>query len=318
MSQHLQKTERIQIQTLLDTGKGIDDIAIYLNRHRSTIYREMKRAGVDAKNYEAYIYHKSARKNMGRKVERAPSSNTILLIEQQILNEQWSPEQISNWLKIHNYETVSHTWIYKYIKKDKSEGGELSNNLRIGSYSKGHKAYKGNIVDRVSIDDRPTIVNERKRLGDYEIDLIVGPKNKGAILSIIDRMSRHCILKKLTGKTSLEVSDQIIELLNSSSICAFTVTTDNGSEFTDHKKISEKLNISYYFAHPYASYERGSIENLNGLVRQYIPKGTDFTDVSQDKIKIIEKKLNSRPRKVLGFLSPIEYTRNIKKSHLKL
>ena len=116
MSQHLQKTERIQIQTLLDTGKGIDDIAIYLNRHRSTIYREMKRAGVDAKNYEAYIYHKSARKNMGRKVERAPSSNTILLIEQQILNEQWSPEQISNWLKIHNYETVSHTWIYKYIK----------------------------------------------------------------------------------------------------------------------------------------------------------------------------------------------------------
>jgi IS30 family transposase len=109
MSQHLQKTERIQIQTLLDTGNGIDDIAIHLNRHRSRIYREMKRAGVDAKKYEAEIYHKSGRKNMGRKVEKAPSSNTILLIEQQILNEQWSPEQISNWLKIHNYETVSHT-----------------------------------------------------------------------------------------------------------------------------------------------------------------------------------------------------------------
>ena len=318
MSQHLQKTERVQIQTLLDTGNSIDDIAIYLNRHRSTIYREMKRAGVDVENYEADIYHKSARKNMGREVERAPSSKTISLIEQQILNEQWSPEQISNWLKINNYETVSHTWIYKYIKKDKSEGGELSNNLRIGSYSKGHKPYKGNIVDRVSIEERSAIVNERKRLGDYEIDLIVGSKNKGAILTIIDRMSRCCILEKLTGKTSLEVSDQIIKLLNSSSNSAFTVTTDNGTEFTDHKKISEKLNIQYYFAHPYASYERGSIENLNGLVRQYIPKGTDFTNISQDEIKIIEKKLNGRPRKVLGFLSPIEYIRNVRKSHLKL
>ncbi len=318
MPQHLQKTERTQIQALLDNGSKIDDIAIYLNRHRSTIYREMNRAGVDVKNYEADKYHKSARKNMRRKVERAPSSETILLIEQQILNEQWSPEQVSNWLKINNYETVSHTWIYQYIKKDKSEGGELSNNLRIGSYTKGHKTYKGNIVDRVSIEERAAIVNERKRLGDYEIDLIVGPKNKGAILTIIDRMSRHCILEKLTGKTSLEVSDQIIKLLNTSSNMVFTVTTDNGTEFTDHKKISEKLNIQYYFAHPYASYERGSIENLNGLVRQYIPKGTDFANVSHNEIKIIEKKLNGRPRKVLGFLSPIDYTRNVKKSHLKL
>ena len=318
MSQHLQKTERIKIQTLLDTGNSIDDIAIYLNRHRSTIYREMKRAGVGIENYEADIYHESARKNMGRKVSKSPSSKVISIIERQILNEQWSPEQISNWLKINNYETVSHTWIYQYIKNDKSEGGELSDNLRIGSYSKGHKPYKGNIVDRVSIEQRPAIVNERKRLGDYEIDLIVGPKNKGAILTIIDRMSRHCILEKLTGKTSLEVSDKIIKLLNSSSNGAFTVTTDNGTEFTDHKMIAKKLNIKYYFAHPYASYERGSIENLNGLVRQYIPKGTDFANVSQNEIKIIESKLNRRPRKVLGFLSPIQYTRNVRKSHLKL
>lgn len=318
MSQHLQKIERVRIQTLLDTGNSIDDIAIYLNRHRSTIYREMKRAGEGIENYEAEIYHKSARKNMGRKVEREPSSETISLIERQILNEQWSPEQISNWLKINNYETVSHTWIYQYIKNDKSEGGELSDNLRIGSYSKGHKPYKGNIEDRVSIEKRPAIVNERRRLGDNEIDLIVGPKNKGAILTIIDRMSRHCILEKLTGKTSLEVSDKIIKLLNSSSNGPFTVTTDNGTEFTDHKRIAEKLNIKYYFAHPYASYERGSIENLNGLVRQYIPKGTDFTNVSQNEIKIIEEKLNRRPRKVLGFLSPMEYNKSIRKSHLKL
>ena len=105
-------------------------------------------------------------------------------------------------------------------------------------------------------------------------------------------MSRHCILEKLTGKTSLEVSNKIIKLLSSSSNSVFTVTTDNGTEFTDHKKISETLNIQHYFAHPYASYERGSIENLNGLVRQYIPKGTDFANVSQNKIKIIENWVN--------------------------
>jgi len=318
MSQHLQKSERIQIQTLLEVGKSIDAISLYLGRHRSTIYREMNRAGADMKDYQAEIYHNHSRKNMARKVEKGPSSAVILLIEQKILCEQWSPEQISNWLKISEYEPVSHTWIYQHIEKDKFEGGELFNNLRRGSYSKGHKPYKGNILDRVSIEERPNIVNERVRLGDYEIDLIVGPKNKGAILSVIDRVSRCCILEKLNSKCSTEVSEQVIKLLQSSSSLAFTITTDNGTEFTDHKNIASKLNINYYFAHPYASYERGSIENLNGLVRQYIPKGTDFNDIDPVQVKTIQDKLNRRPRKVLGFLSPIEYLKNINMSHLNL
>ena len=269
MSQHLQKSERIQIQTLLEVGKSIDSIALYLGRHRSTIYREMNRSGADIEDYQAEIYHNHSRKNMSRKVDKGPSSAVILLIEQKILCEQWSPEQISNWLKLSDYEAVSHTWIYQYIEKDKAEGGELFNNLRRGSYSKGHKLYKGNILDRVSIEERPNIVNERVRLGDYEIDLIVGRKNKGAILSVIDRVSRCCILEKLNSKSSTEVSVQVIKLLQSSSSPIFTITTDNGTEFTDHKNIASKLNVNYYFAHQYASYERGSIENLNGLVRQY-------------------------------------------------
>ena len=318
MSQHLQKSERIQIQTLLEVGKSIDDIALYLGRHRSTIYREMNRAGADVEKYQAEVYHNHSRSNMSRTIDKGPSSEIIFLIDQKILCEQWSPEQISNWLKISNYEPVSHTWIYQHIERDKSEGGELFNNLRRGSYSKGHKPYKGNIPDRISIEERPSIVNERARLGDYEIDLIVGPKNKGAILSVIDRVSRCCILEKLNGKSSTEVSEQIINLLQSSSGPIFTITTDNGTEFTDHKNISSKLNINYYFADPYASYERGSIENLNGLVRQYIPKGTDFNDIDPVQVKTIQDKLNRRPRKVLGFLSPIEYIKNIDISHLNL
>jgi len=317
MTIHLQKSERIQTETLLKIGMSISGIASHLGRHRSTIYREIKRNNVSPGAYEAESYHRASRANMCRKISRVPSAELISLIERKILNEQWSPEQISNWLKIKGQETVSHTWIYRYIKQDKSEGGELFNHLRIGSYARGHKPYRGNIPDRVSIEERPSIVNDRSRLGDYELDLIVGIKNKGAILSIIDRKSRYCILEKLDNKSSAEVSNKVIQSLQSSAKQPFTITTDNGTEFTEHKTIAEKLNIKYYFAHPYASFERGSIENLNGLVRQYIPKGTDFNNVDNKQLKTIQQKLNKRPRKVLEFLSPLEYIDKSTLSHLE-
>ena len=309
MSQHLSAEERIKIETLLDLGTSKAKIASYLGRHRSTIYRELNRPGICDQQYDAESYHKQARQNMGRELETAPSEATILFINKKILDEQWSPEQISNWLKLDDHETVSHTWIYQHIARDKKDGGELHNHMRRGNYSKGHKEYKGKINNRISIEARPRIVNERERLGDYEIDLIVGPKNKGAILSIIDRHSRECILEKLDNKTSLSVCSKTIDTLipRVQNVC--TITSDNGTEFTDHEMISKKLKIDYYFAHPYASYERGSIENLNGLVRQYIPKGTSFTDIQNAEIKEIQDKLNNRPRKILGFLTPIEYTK---------
>lgn len=310
MIQHLSTEERIKIETLLDTGKSVNQIATYLGRHRSTIYRELTRPGICDQEYNAKLYHQQARKNMGRKLETGPTEATILLINKKILEEQWSPEQISNWLKLHNYDTVSHTWIYQYIAKDKAEGGELYNHMRRGNYSKGHKEYKGTIANRVSIEERPAIVNERGRLGDYEIDLIVGPKNRGAILSIIERSSRECILEKLDNKTSASVCAKTIEAFIVNAKKVHTVTSDNGTEFTDHEIISKKLDIDYYFAHPYASYERGSIENLNGLVRQYIPKGKEFIDIQNEELKLIQQKLNTRPRKILGFLTPMEYTEN--------
>jgi transposase, IS30 family len=325
MARHLNTEERIKIETLLDAGKSVDEIALYLDRHRSTIYRELNRPGICSQQYNAALYHQQARQNMGRHLEVGPSEETILFVNRKILEEQWSPEQISSWLALHGYETVSHTWIYQYMAKDKADGGELHNHMRRGNYSKGHKEYKGHIHNRVSIEQRPEIVDTRMRLGDYEIDLIVGPKNKGAILSIIERSSRECILEKLENKTSASVCSKTIEAFLTRASNAYTITSDNGTEFTDHQTISEKLAIDYYFAHPYASYERGSIENLNGLVRQYIPKGTDFTNIQNEELKVIQDKLNNRPRKVLGFLTPIEYTKNyyntdnkLDQSHLNL
>ena len=309
MGKHLTKEERIKIQTLLEVGKSIDDIAIYLNRHRSILYREMNRVGTHRNNYNAEVYHLQSRTNMIRNTnDNSPSEATIKLIEQRIVQEQWSPEQISAWLKLHHHKNVSHSWIYKYIAKDKKEGGELSNHLRRGgSYQKNPIEYRGKIPNRVPIEQRPEIVTERTRLGDYEIDLIVGPKNKGAILTVVDRVSRECMIRKLQNKTALELECVVIQTIRPG---AHTITSDNGAEFTNHRNIAEALNLKYFFANPYASYERGSIENLNGLIRQYIPKGKEFDNIEQNELDIIESKLNSRPRKVLDFLSPIEYRDN--------
>ena len=157
------------------------------------------------------------------------------------------------------------------------------------------------------IEKRPAVINDRKRLGDLEIDLVVGPKNRGAILTIIDRKSRQCAIQNLTSKKASVVSVACLEAVKRLGVEAKSITSDNGTEFTDHKDISKPLGINYFFAHPYASYERGSIENLNGLVRQYIPKKTSFKEIDQNYLTDLERRLNERPRKILKYLTPNEY-----------
>ncbi len=307
MTKNLNYKERIKIETMYNNGMKAQAIAKYLGRNKSTIHRELNKSP-RGKPYNSIRAHEQASQGMIRSCQRRVLSSVISIVDKKIIEDQWSPEQISNWMKKHKLGSVSHTWIYAYISKDKEDGGELFNHMRRGSYSKTPKEYRGNIPDRIGIEERPEVVSNRSRLGDYEIDLIVGPKNRGAILSIIDRVSRVCILEKLSGKSSEEVSNVIIGLLDLHKDKVHTITSDNGTEFTLHKQISEKLNINYYFAHPYASYERGSIENLNGLVRQYIPKGTKFSLVSKSRVKCIEKKLNNRPRKILKYFTPNEYS----------
>lgn len=317
MMGNLTLEERIVIQTMNNNGHKIIEISNYLKRNKTTIYREMSKTSEDG-SYKAHFAHQLTSINMIRTRSQGPSNETIDLIEKKILLEQWSPEQISGWLKLDLGIHVSHTWIYQYVNEDKNNGGELHNHMRRGKYSKGHKEYQGKIPDRVSIEERPEVVNQRTRLGDYEIDLIVGVKNQGAILSMIDRVSRHCILKKLENKKAETVSNAVVSCLKQHAYTVLTMTSDNGTEFTNHKEISNALGLMYFFAHPYASYERGSIENLNGLVRQYIPKGTEFSEIDDSFVKQIQDKLNSRPRKVLGYLTPNQYTISYKKQELQL
>lgn len=310
MVSNIRIEERIKIKALHDQGHAVPSIAKYLKRHKTSIYRELsKRNELGVYDYQ-YAQNLSS-KNMARQGHQKPTKETIELIEMKIMNEQWSPEQISGWLKLKRDVHISHTWIYQYVEKDRSEDGELSNHMRRGKYSYEPREYKGQIKNRTTIDQRPDIINERKRLGDFEIDLIVGPKNKGAILTVVDRLSRQCVIEKLCNKSAKEIKEVLCHALNLHDGQKHSITSDNGSEFTLHEEIAKSLKIDYYFAHPYASYERGSIENLNGLIRQYIPKGTAFDDIDQTDVKHIEEKLNSRPRKVLKFLTPQEFRVNM-------
>lgn len=306
MASNIRLEERIQIKTLYDQGYNAPHIAKYLKRHKTSIYRELSKKTSDGIYHYTYA-NDLTRSNMVRHKHQGHDKQTVLLIEEKIINYQWSPEQISGWLKLHHNISISHTWIYQYVEKDRRENGELSNHMRRGKYTYGPKDYKGKILNRTTIAERPDVINDRKRLGDYEIDLIVGPKNRGAILTAVDRLSRVCFLTKLTSKEAITVQKATVDMFNNEFILIHSITSDNGNEFTNHEAIADKLKIKYFFANPYASYERGSIENLNGLVRQYIPKGTRFDEIDEVFIDQIQNKLNNRPRKILNFLTPTEF-----------
>jgi IS30 family transposase len=233
---------------------------------------------------------------------------TWALIETK-LRLDWSPEQISGWLSGHHAIQVSHEWIYQYILADKHAGGDLYRHLRCqkkrrkryGSYDR-----RGKLPNRVSIEERPEIVAQRQRIGDWEVDTIIGKRHRQAIVTLTERKSRFALLRKVDQRTADQVGDAVIELLQPVMDRLHTLTADNGKEFAEHERITQELQADFFFAHPYAAWERGANENMNGLIRQYIPKNCDFTDINNADLDWIMNRLNYRPRKCLDFLSPFE------------
>jgi IS30 family transposase len=207
---------------------------------------------------------------------------------------------------------VSHETIYQFVWADKKKKGYLYKHLRNRGkkYSKrgNDKSSRGIIKDRVSIAERPKIVEEKVRLGDIEIDTVIGKNHAGAIFTAIDRVSlMEWMVLLPEGKNALALAKCAVEKLNPVKEILKTMTSDNGKEFAEHKLISQLLGVDFYFADPYKSCQRGLNENFNRLIRQYIPKKTDFKNIDNQYIKYIEAKLNNRPRKKLGFLTPNEY-----------
>lgn len=298
--------QRYQIYTMLNLSQTQSAIAEFLGVNKSTISRELSR-NTGGRGYRPIQAHRFALERRDEKVRTRISDEDWLRVEQ-LIEEDWSPQQISLWLAAQAQEpSISHESIYQYIYWDKSCGGELHTHLRCQKKRKkryGRYDRRGSLVNQVSIDDRPAVVDERLREGDWEVDTIIGKNHKQAIVSITERTLRLTYLEKVETKDAKSVAAAIVKRLRRSDLPVLTITADNGREFGLHEKIAHKLNADFYFAHPYCSWERGANENSNGLVRQYLPKGTDFTTVTQSDLRRIERRLNNRPRLCLDMQTP--------------
>jgi len=299
--------QRYGIYIMRKNGFSQTEIADELDVHKSTISRELRR-NQGGRGYRYKQAHTQATDR--RRSKRKPHINSGMweFIDVLIKND-WSPEQIHGWLKEKLDVAISHEWIYQHIYQDQLNGGTLYTHLRSQkSYRKrrgGHDR-RGQIKNRVSIEERPDIVETKERIGDWEVDTIIGKGHKQAIVSLTERKSKLALIYKVERRTKENVTDAVTKMLTPIKDTVLTMTSDNGKEFAGHEKISKNLNVDFYFAHPYASYERGLNENTNGLIRQYFPKNRDFRTITDDEIDMATKKLNNRPRKRLGYKTPNE------------
>jgi len=302
----LTQEQRYQIEILKKAEKNQKDMAELLQVSPSTICRELQR-NTGKRGYrpkQAQIKAESRRQQAVRPLKMTPEA--IGLIDAKIVID-WSPEQISGWLRSEKGLLISHERIYQHIWTDKLNGGTLFQHLRHSGKKRkqyGSKDKRGQIRNRISIDDRPAIVCEKSRLGDWEIDTVIGKNHQGVLVTLVERVSKLTLIKKVASKHAEVVTEATIQLLMPYRDKTLTVTADNGKEFAGHEQIKVALNADVYFAHPYSSWERGLNENTNGLIRQYFPKGSSFGNITDKDIDEVMEKLNHRPRKTLNYKTP--------------
>lgn len=315
----LTREERYQIGALKNSGLSIRAISRQLLRQASTISRELKRCPnlpYEPDKADHAAVKKASCRNFGKLKLRGP----LLEYVREKIVADWSPEQIAGRLK-HDQAvtTISLQSIYKYLAKDKETGGRLTAHLRIlrkerKDRKKLHWQRKAvNTDDRVSIEQRPPIVEERRRLGDFERDTVFGTFGGALLLSHVDRVSRITKLALVDWKSSDLIHEATLKCLRGEIV--ETITNDNGAEFARHRKTAEALGASIFFSHPYRSWERGSNENTNGLIRQYFPRRTAIK--SAERVAEVEHILNSRPRKCLDYRTPYEVHESLRSSVLR-
>jgi|TARA_B110000116_G_C16689752_1_gene514649 IS30 family transposase len=309
MNKYSQLTEvqRYQIEALKKAEKNQKEIAMIIGVTASTICREFKRntgqRGYRPKqaNIKALIRRKEAVKSVKM------TTALITLIETKIKLD-WSPEQVAGWLDREKEIKISHERIYQHVWADKLDGGELYKCLRQSNKKRkkryGSKDKRGQIRNRISIDDRPEVVSQKTRIGDWEIDTVIGKNHQGALVTIVDRRSKFTLIKKVDSKHAGVVTEATITLLTPYLDKTLTITADNGKEFAGHEQMTNELGAAVYFAHPYSSWERGLNENTNGLIRQYFTKGSSFESITDAQVEEVMEKLNHRPRKTLNYKTP--------------
>ena len=308
MYKQLTSEQRYTISVLLQNRTKQKEIAKAINVSPSTVSREIRRnSGVRGRyNWE------TAQANAVQTKRRKPGNHSInkdVMEEAKhlLVTEQWSPEQISGVLA-KDGKYISHETIYRMIRKDKAEGGTLYKHCRhkLKRRARPVGGRRISIPNRTSISERPAEV-DGKRFGDFEMDTIVGRGNHGAIVTLIERSTNMLFMRKLKkGKNAKELARTVIHLLSPFKEHVKSITTDNGTEFACHEMIGKSLSVTIYFADPYASWQKGAIENANGLIRQYVPKTETFEHVSHQQITKYSKRINIRPRKKLEFKTPHE------------
>lgn len=305
----LTQDERYQIYALLKAEHSQSFIAQILNRSRSTISREIRRnkggRGYRPKQANGLSNQRRQQANKHSKMTDQVKTwiNSLLCIK-------LTPEQIVGRLKLEGKVNLHHESIYRYIYQDKRAGGDLHKHLpraykkyrrRYGSYDK-----RGQLVNRISIDQRPSIVDKKERIGDWEGDTVVGKGRKNAFVTLVERKTLFTVVKRIKSKHASVTADAMIQSMRDIKNKVLTITLDNGKEFAEHERVGQELDAQVYFADPYSSWQRGINENTNGLLRRYFPKGTDFMELTEDEIQSAVDQLNHRPRKTRGYKTPYE------------
>jgi IS30 family transposase len=309
---HFTQAEHFFIGKRLQAGANKRQIAIELDRHPSSIGREIKRNKDPITNmYSGLVAEgkaKSRQKNAIRKPEviTTISSKAYYTILEE-LQKRTSPEQISAIISEHIGEAISHQAIYNYISKDKANGGKLYLHLRRKGrrYRYAKKYVKVVINGKKSIEIRPLKLALLQSFGNWEIDTIFGKDQKSYLLTIVEMQTKYTIIRKIANKEAATVKAELDKIIAETGIVIRTMTSDNGGEFAAHAELSQLYNFGWFFCHPFCSGERGLNENTNGLIRDFLPKRTDFNLISDEEIMEIQNNLNSRPRKALKFKRPV-------------
>lgn len=314
MRHYTQLTEhqRYQIYALMKAGHNQSETAAVVGVHKATISRELRRNRGGRGYRPRQAQRMTCRRRQASHRARIPA--TLWAEVHTWLLEEWSPEQISLFLRRRWGVRLSHEWIYRHVLRDKAAGGTLYRHLRCQRQRKkryGAPSRRGQLKDTVSIEARPAIVAARGRIGDWEVDTVIGKGQRQALVTLNERRSMYTLIAHVKERSAEAVAQAVERLLSRFKHRVHTITSDNGKEFASHRSIARKLKADFFFAHPYASWERGQNENINGLIRQYFPKGMDFSTITQQQLQQVMDKLNHRPRKTLDVKTPHEVFFNI-------
>jgi IS30 family transposase len=306
---HLSLEERHYIEISMRNEMTLTEIASALDRSQSTISREIKR-NTGQRGYRHKQAGRMALERHWNKSKAIKLTDEIKDVIESKLQQEWSPEQIVGWLEKEGTIKLHHETVYQYVLLDKQSGGELYTHLRHQNktYRKRYGAShsRNGIPNRTDIDERPEVANARDRVGDWEADTMIGKNHKGVLVTLDERKSKLRLSMPVSNKKAREVTDAMVSLFKPLKRFVKTITFDNGKEFAFHEEVAKTLACDTYFAKPYHSWERGQNENANGLLRQYFPKSMELIDVTRKQVFDAVHKLNSRPRKCLGYKTPYE------------